>query len=75
MMGVGQDGSVDQNGAPTIPGNGRSGAGQRSARPKRSGTAPKGNRCVEANSGSIDGPGPVVAEGMLFVTAGTAGNV
>lgn len=30
---------------------------------------------VEASGGSIDGPGPVVAGGMLFVTAGNAGFV
>jgi polyvinyl alcohol dehydrogenase (cytochrome) len=30
---------------------------------------------VEANGASIDGPGPVVAGGMLFVTAGNAGFV
>ncbi len=30
---------------------------------------------VEAHGGSIDGPGPVVAGGMLFVTAGNAGFV
>jgi polyvinyl alcohol dehydrogenase (cytochrome) len=30
---------------------------------------------VKANGGSIDGPGPVVADGMLYVTAGNAGFV
>jgi polyvinyl alcohol dehydrogenase (cytochrome) len=30
---------------------------------------------VKANGGSIDGPGPVVAGGMLYVTAGNAGFV
>jgi polyvinyl alcohol dehydrogenase (cytochrome) len=30
---------------------------------------------VEARGGSIDGPGPVVAGGMLFVTAGNGGFV
>jgi polyvinyl alcohol dehydrogenase (cytochrome) len=30
---------------------------------------------VKAHGGSIDGPGPVVADGMLYVTAGNAGFV
>ena len=30
---------------------------------------------VKANGGSIDGPGPVVAGGTLYVTAGNAGFV
>ncbi len=30
---------------------------------------------VKADGGSIDGPGPVVADGMLYVTAGNAGFV
>jgi polyvinyl alcohol dehydrogenase (cytochrome) len=30
---------------------------------------------VKANGGSIDGPGPVVADGMLYVTSGNAGFV
>jgi polyvinyl alcohol dehydrogenase (cytochrome) len=30
---------------------------------------------VKADGGSIDGPGPVVAGGMLYVTAGNAGFV
>jgi polyvinyl alcohol dehydrogenase (cytochrome) len=30
---------------------------------------------VAATGGSIDGPGPVVAEGMLYVTAGNGGIV
>jgi polyvinyl alcohol dehydrogenase (cytochrome) len=30
---------------------------------------------VKANGGSIDGPGPIVAGGMLYVTAGNAGFV
>jgi polyvinyl alcohol dehydrogenase (cytochrome) len=30
---------------------------------------------VKAHGGSIDGPGPVVAGGMLYVTAGNAGFV
>jgi polyvinyl alcohol dehydrogenase (cytochrome) len=30
---------------------------------------------VRADGGSIDGPGPVVAGGMLYVTAGNAGFV
>ena len=30
---------------------------------------------VKANGGSIDGPGPVVADGMLYVTAGNLGFV
>jgi polyvinyl alcohol dehydrogenase (cytochrome) len=35
-------------------------------------TSPNG---VKAHGGSIDGPGPVVADGMLYVTAGNAGFV
>ena len=30
---------------------------------------------VKANGGSIDGPGPVIADGMLYVTAGNGGFV
>ena len=30
---------------------------------------------VKADGGSIDGPGPVVADGRLYVTAGNAGFV
>jgi polyvinyl alcohol dehydrogenase (cytochrome) len=30
---------------------------------------------VKADGGSIDGPGPVVADGVLYVTAGNAGFV
>ena len=30
---------------------------------------------VKAHGGSIDGPGPVVADGLLYVTAGNAGFV
>ena len=30
---------------------------------------------VKANGGSIDGPGPIVAGGMLYVTAGNGGIV
>jgi polyvinyl alcohol dehydrogenase (cytochrome) len=30
---------------------------------------------VKANGGSIDGPGPVVVNGMVYVTAGNAGFV
>jgi len=30
---------------------------------------------IKANGGSIDGPGPIVAGGMLYVTAGNGGIV
>jgi polyvinyl alcohol dehydrogenase (cytochrome) len=30
---------------------------------------------IKANGGSIDGPGPIVADGMLYVTAGNGGIV